>query len=192
MYIDQREVIPAGKNVYKPLDTTSKDRYVFSKDKVVMEKDGVQVFWKTLSSGILAPIKQHMSDRSLGFTREDTLEGMPTPVRTCYDVLFYDLSVNVDVTGKKLGGHNRIRFRAVQAFDSLQIDLYATLRIDSILFQGRPLRYTREYSAVYVRFPDRVPRGAVGEIDVYYGGKPAVPDPSVLAGWHHLVSGQER
>jgi hypothetical protein len=182
LYIEQQEMIPAGKNMYKPLDTALKDRYVFSKDKVVMEKDGVQAFRKLLSTAVLAPIKEHISDRSLGFNREDTLEGMPTPVRTCYDVLFYDLSVKVDVAGKMLGGHNRIRFRAVRAFDSLQIDLYATLRIDSILFRGQSLSYTREYNAVYVHFPRGVPQGATGEIDVYYGGKPAVPDPSVLAG----------
>ena len=91
--------------------------------------------------------------RPKGFTRADTLRGMLTPLRTCYDVTFYALDVEVFPYKKFIKGNNSIRFKAVESFDRMQIDLYENMKIEKILYHGQELPYTREYNAVFIQFP---------------------------------------
>ncbi|TDW96603.1 M1 family metallopeptidase [Dinghuibacter silviterrae] len=179
---------------YRVLD----DTYTFQRDRngqverLLIDRIGEQVYLPRKSQGLQPALRMHAPDRHLGFTRADTLEGAPLPARTCYDVLFYDLDVALDPSQRSVQGRNRIRFRAVRDFDSLQLDLYANLRIDRILYQGHELTYHREYNAVYVDFPSTVSQGTLGELDVQYHGKPILPDPSVLQGgilWLHDTLG---
>jgi hypothetical protein len=114
--------------------------------------------------------------RQYGFTHADTLQGMLTPLRTCYDVLFYDLDLTVMPELKTIRGSNTIRFRAVRDFDRLQVDLHANLNIDKILYHDRELPYTREYNAVYVDFPSTVKEGGIDSFKIIYHGKPLEPD----------------
>ena len=120
--------------------------------------------------------------RPKGFTRADTLRGKLTPLRTCYDVLFYDLNVSVDPTTKTVRGNNKMRFRAMQDFDHLQVDLFANMKIEKILFHSKALSFTREFNAVFVEFPSLVTTGAVEEINIIYSGQPQTPDGPSLAG----------
>ncbi len=84
-------------------------------------------------------VMEHASNRNNGFTRADTLMGMLTPLRTCYDVLFYDLDVRLNPLARTLEGKTLIRFKTVVPFDSLQVDLFANMDIDSIVYKGRIL-----------------------------------------------------
>src|SRR6185295_8472488 len=58
---------------------------------------------------IFIPHSSFSQTLPLKFTRDDTLRGAQTPVRTCYDVTTYDLSVRVDVKKKSISGSNVIR-----------------------------------------------------------------------------------
>ncbi|HVI46110.1 MAG TPA: M1 family aminopeptidase [Chitinophaga sp.] len=118
----------------------------------------------------------HVSNRQNDFTHADTLRGMLTPFRTCYDVTFYHLDVDVDMNNHFIKGSNSIRFKALQPFSIMQVDLYANMQINSILYKGQPLTYTREYNAVFVRFPETMPAGSTAEIVINYEGSPQVPD----------------
>ena len=64
------------------------------------------------------------------FTTADTLRGMLRPERTCYDVYFYDLNIEVNPDQRFLEGYVDIYFHSKNAFDRLQIDLYANMAID--------------------------------------------------------------
>jgi aminopeptidase N len=97
-------------------------------------------------------------------------------------VLFYDLLVKVDPQQQFISGNNRIRFRVIHDFDRMQIDLFASMAIEKIVFQGKELAYTREFNAVFVRFPSIQAKGAEEEIDIFYSGRPQIPDASSLAG----------
>ena len=108
------------------------------------------------------------------FTRADSLRGTLTPARTGYDVTFYHLNLRVDIDRKTIAGSNRVRFRVVRPFDRLQLDLYANLAIEKIVFKGQPLSYTREFNAVFVQFPATQKVGSTQEIEVFYGGSPTV------------------
>ena len=108
------------------------------------------------------------------FTRADTLMGMQTPLRTCYDINYYHLDVKFDIDNKFISGSNLFKFTATQDFTKLQIDLFANLKIEKILYKGQELPYTREFNAVFVTFPQTISKGSRDEFTVYYSGNPII------------------
>jgi hypothetical protein len=120
--------------------------------------------------------------RPNGFTRADTLRGALTALRTCYDVLFYDLDVTVIPDRKTIRGTNKIRFKAVHSFNQMQVDLFANMQIEKILYHNTSLPYRREFNAVFIQFPGNVEAGVTEEIAILYSGTPQTPEPSSLAG----------
>ncbi|WP_299289536.1 M1 family metallopeptidase [uncultured Mucilaginibacter sp.] len=108
------------------------------------------------------------------FTRADTLRGMLTPLRTCYDINYYHLDVKVDIEQKFISGSNEFRFTATQDFKQLQFDLFANLKIEKVVFHGKNLPYTREANAVFLTFPNTIKRGIKEAFTVYYSGNPRV------------------
>ncbi|MFI5134706.1 MAG: M1 family metallopeptidase, partial [Chitinophagales bacterium] len=105
-------------------------------------------------------------------TKDDTLRGTLTPMRTCYDVSFYDLQLSVDVKKHFISGSNVIRFYVVNDFDSIQVDLFSRMKIDKILFNGSELKYRRELNSVFIQFPETQHQGTDEEITVSYSGYP--------------------
>lgn len=106
------------------------------------------------------------------FTLADSLRGMLTPVRTCFDVHFYELDIAIDSDKQTIVGSNAIHFIAKADFDSLQIDLFDNLTIDSIVGQARRLHFRRLHNAVFVTFPEGVKQGERQMMQVYYHGQP--------------------
>ena len=158
-----------------------KDSYAFKTDvfKLVFDfkqnQDGKMQSFITTRSGDIDCIKVletssevHASiygfNHPNGFTKADSLRGKLTALRTCYDVLFYDLNVTVDPKTQSIKGNNILRFRTVHSFDRIQIDLFANMKIDKILFRNQELTYTREFNAVFIQFPNLVREGSVEEI----------------------------
>lgn len=120
-----------------------------------------------------------VGNRQNGFSRADTLRGKLTPLRSNYDVLFYDLAVKVDIDNKVISGKNRMRFRVLVPLDKLQLDLYANMQIQQIRHAGKPLRFTREFNAVFVEFPELLRADSEQELEIEYAGKPQVPNLNV-------------
>lgn len=110
------------------------------------------------------------------FTRRDTLQGALTPLRTCFDVGYYHLSIAVDPGNELLRGSSLIRFTVTAPTNEIQVDLYSKMGIDSVVRNGRKLPFRREYNAVYVTFPDTLKKGSVNEVTVYFNGHPLDPD----------------
>ncbi len=108
------------------------------------------------------------------YTRADTLRGSLRPERTCYDVTFYDLYVKVDTADRAITGRNRIVFATVEDFQTMQIDLFENMKINSITANGNELKYRREFNAVFVEMNEPVKSGTKGEITVNYSGNPTV------------------
>jgi aminopeptidase N len=107
------------------------------------------------------------------FTRADTLRGMLSPERSCYNITYYHLEVRVDPVEQTIRGSNDIHFTVVEPFNRLQIDLFENLAIEKIVCDGRSeLGFTREYNAVFVDFPTPLAKGSAHHIKVHYGGKP--------------------
>ena len=74
---------------------------------------------------------QLLSGKEKKFTHADSLRGMLTPFRTCYDVTYYDLNVDIDMENKSISGYNKIYFDAVSDFEVMQVDLSSLWRARS-------------------------------------------------------------
>jgi aminopeptidase N len=108
------------------------------------------------------------------FTEKDTLRGSITPLRKNNDVTFYHINLDVDIEQKSLKGNVEIRFTALEDLDTIQIDLYSNMIIDSILMNARQLKYKRKYNAVFVGMYQTIAEGLSSAITVYYHGNPQV------------------
>lgn len=125
------------------------------------------------------PKAKRIPNRRNGFTRADTLRGRLSKYRSCYDVTWYHLDAAIDPDRRQVSGSSLIRFRTLADIDTLQIDLYENMGLEKIMYGGRELAFTREFDAVFVRFPETVPQGREEEIIVRYHGQPQEPDRGV-------------
>ncbi|WP_246230532.1 gluzincin family metallopeptidase [Mucilaginibacter humi] len=108
------------------------------------------------------------------FTHADTLRGMLTPLRTCYDINYYHLDVKFDIDKKFISGSNLFKFTATQDFTKLQFDLYANLKVEKVVYKGKEVPYTRDEAAVFITFPTTITKGSKDEFTVYYSGNPTI------------------
>ncbi len=105
-------------------------------------------------------------------SQADILRGEYGPYRANNDLLSYDLSVRVDPERKFISGSNTIRFRMLKDDSRIQLDLFANLTVEKILFDGQPLKYERVLGTVYVDFPQPLKEGRTYSIDFFYSGNP--------------------
>jgi len=108
------------------------------------------------------------------YTHADTLRGSNTRMRSCYDVVFYHLTLRADPASRTISGNNLIRYKITAAPDTMQIDLYKNLIIDSILADHHALPFRRSGNATFVWFAGTGKPGSLQEMTVYYHGKPTV------------------
>ncbi|MEL6988559.1 MAG: M1 family peptidase, partial [Bacteroidota bacterium] len=101
------------------------------------------------------------------FTKADTLRGALNPARTCYDVVFYDLLIELDPEERFIKGSNKIHFTAIENFNKLQIDLFPEMSISKILYQGNELKFERNYNAINIAFP-MVKKGLKSSFEVFF------------------------
>ena len=59
------------------------------------------------------------------FTERDSLQGSLRKERTCFDVLRYDLSIEVFPDEKKIAGFNEITFKTINITNKIQLDFQA-------------------------------------------------------------------
>lgn len=109
------------------------------------------------------------------FTRADSLRGYLSPLRTCYDVTYYHLDIAVHPSTHSITGSNTIAFRVATPSAKMQVDLFADMKVDSILAEdGTALNYIREFGAVFIDLPAELAAGTEHRIVFYYSGKPQV------------------
>ncbi|MBI3111625.1 MAG: M1 family metallopeptidase [Ignavibacteriales bacterium] len=109
------------------------------------------------------------------FTHADTLRGMMSPERTCYDITYYHLDIKVDTASRSVSGSNRIVFRAVSDFDRMQVDLFENMKIDRIeADDGKILSFTRDGNAFFISFPQKLKQGTTRSVTIHYSGTPQV------------------
>jgi hypothetical protein len=149
---------------------------------IQVARTGPQVFVRMKESNATALYEGQDFSDGHAFGRADSLRGYLSAERSCYDVLFYALDVQVMPATKSIAGSNTIRFRAVQDFNKMQVDLFANLRIEKIMHHGHALAYTREYNAVFIQFPAMVKAGTLDSITISYAGQPRQPNINKLQG----------
>jgi aminopeptidase N len=104
----------------------------------------------------------------------EKIKGGLLPERACFDVGYYDLHLTINPDKQTIKGHNTITFKIVNPINKIQLDLFSNLRIDSIVFEGKKLKYNRKFDAFFVEFPTLLEKGKNYTVSVYYGGTPQV------------------
>jgi aminopeptidase N len=105
-------------------------------------------------------------------TQADILRGGYGPYRANNHLLFYHLEIRVDPQKKFISGKNTIRFKMIQDGNRIQLDLTPNLNVDKILLGATPLKYERQFGAVFIDFPETLRAGNAYSIDFYYSGHP--------------------
>lgn len=108
------------------------------------------------------------------FTRKDSLRGSLRPERECFDVDYYELALNFDTVNASISGSNSIYFKVKKMTNIIQLDLEEHIAIDSILWQNKVLAFTREFNAVFVRFPETLTFNSRNTVTVKYHGQPVI------------------
>jgi aminopeptidase N len=119
-------------------------------------------------------VKAQLGTVKKEYSRADTLRGMLTPLRTCYDINYYHLDVKINLDDKSVSGSNEFVFTATQDFNKLQFDLFANLKIDKVVYKGANLPFTREFGAVFITFPNTIKKGKKESFTVFYNGNPPI------------------
>jgi aminopeptidase N len=127
------------------------------------------------------------------FTHADTLRGMITPERSCYDVRYYHLDVKIDPAKQFIEGSNTIRFTVDSSFDRMQVDLFNNMSVGAITLDGgSDLPFDRDSNALFLRLPHRLAKGSDHDVKISFSGSPQIAkNPPWLGGftWKQDSSG---
>lgn len=108
------------------------------------------------------------------FSQADSLRGALRVERTCFDVSFYHLDIEVDPQKQYIQGTNDIHFRVVETTKRIQIDLFKNMQISKIVYLGESLNFERIHNAVFVNFEKPLKQYTNHFITVHYEGKPQI------------------
>jgi len=144
---------------------------------------------KTRLALMLALVAAASSARAQGnrpFTHADSLRGSTTsPARTWWDVTFYDLHIAVSPSDSSIRGYNGITYRVLKPAQVLQVDLMVPLVVDSMIQDGKPVKFRRDGNAFFATLASPQRAGASKTLTVYYHGK---PQPAKRPPWDGGVS----
>ncbi len=115
-----------------------------------------------------------MGKSDLVFTHQDTLRGSITKERAWWDVKYYHLDIKVNLADSTISGSNTIRYKVLNSYNRMQIDLQEPLKISKITQDGKELKYKREGNVFYIDLVAPQNAGEIKEVAVFYGGKPKI------------------
>jgi aminopeptidase N len=105
-------------------------------------------------------------------SRKDSLQGGLRPERTSFDVQRYDLNIRINPAEKYLSGYSDISFIVKENTRRIQLDLFANMRVDSIVFDEKKINFTRQFNAVFIDFGKTLSKGSQASLRFYYSGHP--------------------
>lgn len=108
------------------------------------------------------------------FTHQDTLRGSITKERAWWDVKYYHLDIKINPADSTISGSNTIRYKVLNSFNRMQIDLQEPLEIKKVTQDGKELKYKRDGNAFYIDLIAAQNEGEIKELQVFYGGKPKI------------------
>jgi aminopeptidase N len=127
------------------------------------------------------------------FTHDDTLRGSITAERAWWDLQFYHLNTKINPADSTIEGSVTVRYKVLQAAQTLQIDLQRPLTISKITQDGQTLSFRRDGDAFFVNLIKKQTPQAQESIVVHYGGRPRVAKRAPWDGgfsWKRDKSGQ--
>ncbi|MCA9320372.1 MAG: M1 family metallopeptidase [Planctomycetes bacterium] len=107
-----------------------------------------------------------------GFTRQDRLRGSVTPERAWWDLLHYDLTLQVFPDTKSLRGSNLMTFVPLARADRMQLDLQPPLVVTRVAHGAKDLKFEREGNVYWIQFASPPTVGVEAKIQIDYEGVP--------------------
>ncbi len=115
-------------------------------------------------------------------TSPDSMRGALRPERTCFDVTYYDLKVDIDPVKKRIVGKNDIYFECKQNSKTIQIDLFRQYEVVTVqlfatidstdLFEVINASYRKIEDALFIDFADSIIKGKDYKLRISYYGEP--------------------
>ncbi|MES2239132.1 MAG: M1 family metallopeptidase [Bacteroidota bacterium] len=118
--------------------------------------------------------QQLLDKQNISFTRQDSLRGSITKERSWWDLKQYRLDIKVNPLYSTITGSNTVKYKVLQQYNIMQIDLQIPLEITKIIQDGITLKYHRDGNAYFIDLVSVQKVGAIKELTVFYGGKPKV------------------
>lgn len=110
------------------------------------------------------------------YTKADTLRGSIGLQRAWWDIQFYDLHVEPNISNKTIKGFVDITYQVIKKGKTMQIDLQQPLTIDSAqdytASRVAKLTFEREGNVYWIHFPKSAKTGTIKTIRLYYKGIP--------------------
>ena len=108
------------------------------------------------------------------YNKYDFLHGKLNAFRACYDVKCYNISLKVVPEKKYIEGLNRMTFVATQVSEKIQLDLDYRMSIQKLVMNNEVLNYKRDSSAIFVQLNQKLQKGKVYELYIYFAGAPRI------------------
>ena len=128
--------------------------------------------------------------KKTAFTKKDTLRGSITPERAWWNVLHYNINIDVNIEKKEISGYNQLTFEVVQPGKNkiMQIDLQEPLVIEKVMDKNTSYPFKREGNVYWINFGEKNFTSSKGEsnnsILIYFKGSPKVAvNPPWDGGW---------
>lgn len=122
--------------------------------------------------GYIAIAHLAFAQKNQPVSKYDIYKGKLNPMRTCYDVKFYDINIKVIPGKKMLEGSNVIHFQTLKDFKKMQIDLDIKMQIDSVIYNNQLVSYTRDSSLVIIDLKSKAKKNQHQRVKVYFRGVP--------------------
>ncbi|WP_299148965.1 M1 family metallopeptidase [uncultured Dokdonia sp.] len=124
---------------------------------------------------LLGFILTSLSSYSQKITRQDSLRGSITPQRAWWDLVHYDLSVEVMPESKTIIGTNVMTYKVLnEGTNELQIDLQAPMELTAVMQDGHSLDVRSEGNAHFIQLEDPQREGELKKISLSFEGKPRI------------------
>lgn len=88
----------------------------------------------------------------------------------CYDFYYSCLSVDVSLSDKIIKGHNKLFFKTKCSLDTISIDLFSSLNVDSIWLNGHDAIFLRNNNKILIGCS--IPKKTQFVVDIFYQGSP--------------------
>lgn len=107
------------------------------------------------------------------FEKHDYLHGKLNNNRTWFDVTMYDITLKVTPDKKYIQGSNTISYKVIKPAKIMQLDIHGLIKIDSIIYNHKHLKYTRDSSIILIKMPHQR-KNSTHQMLVYFSGNPLI------------------
>lgn len=132
------------------------------------------MIFKRVIISILFLVACRMAAQESVFTHQDSLRGSITKERAWWDLLHYDLSVKIDTSYKSISGSNIVKYRVLEPYQEMQIDLQPPMQVGAFIQDKDTLQYRKDGNAYFVNLNKKQSKDSIFELKVVFSGIPKV------------------